>query len=241
MSKVENYTQEAINIANDNGHGYSQYNRWGNPDYDCSSLVITVIQNSGIPVKNNGSTYTGNMYSAFLKSGFKDVTSTVNLTTGQGLQRGDVLLNVVNHVEIYIGGGKNVGARGSETNTIHGIGGDQTGQEIRVGNYYNYPWNYVLRYENSNNTTVTQNVNDYAEYGTFTATENIYFRNEPNLNGKTQGMYYKGESVKYDRVRIDVNGFVWISWISATTGIRRWMPIKVRKNGKTTEVWGNVK
>ena len=84
-------------------------------------------------------------------------------------------------------------------------------------------------------------VSEYTEYGTFTATENIYFRNEPNLNGKTQGMYYVGESVNYDRVRIDVNGFVWISWISASTGIRRWMPIKVRKNGKTTEVWGNVK
>ncbi|HEM3469068.1 TPA: SH3 domain-containing protein [Streptococcus suis] len=63
----------------------------------------------------------------------------------------------------------------------------------------------------------------------------------PNLNGHTQGMYYKGESVTYDRVRVDYNGFVWISWISASTGIRRWMPIKIRKNGQTTEVWGNVK
>ena len=87
----------------------------------------------------------------------------------------------------------------------------------------------------------TAKVKEYTEYGTFTATENIYFRNEPNLNGRTQGMYYKGESVKYDRVRIDVNGFVWISWVSASTGIRRWMPIKVRKNGKTTEVWGTIK
>ncbi|HFI0648238.1 TPA: N-acetylmuramoyl-L-alanine amidase [Streptococcus suis] len=82
---------------------------------------------------------------------------------------------------------------------------------------------------------------EYAEAGVFTATEDIYFRNEPNLNGRTQGMYYKGESVTYDRVRVDYNGFVWISWISASTGIRRWMPIKVRKNGQTTEVWGDVK
>ena len=242
MSKVENYTQKAIDIANDNKHGYSQYNRWGNPDYDCSSLVITVVQNSGIPVKTNGSTYTGNMYNAFIKSGFKDVTYTVNLTTGQGLKRGDILLNIVNHTEIYIGNGQNVGARGSETNTIHGVGGDQTGQEIRVGNYYNYPWNYVLRYEETGSqTTNNSNGIEYTEYGTFTATEDIYFRNEPNLSGNTQGMYYKGESVKYDRVRVENNGFVWISWISASTGIRRWMPIKVRKNGKTTEVWGTVK
>ena len=200
MSKVENYTQHAINIANDNKHGYSQYKRWGNPDYDCSSLIITVVQISGIPVKTNGATYTGNMYHAFIKSGFEDVTHTVNLTTGQGLQRGDILLNIVNHTEIYIGGGKNVGARGSETNTIHGVGGDQTGQEIRVGNYYDYPWNYVLRYkETAPQTTIISNgsaLTDIArdvlkgKYGNGnTRKENIYntVQNEVNaiLNKST--------------------------------------------------------
>lgn len=40
-------------------------------------------------------------------------------------------------------------------------------------------------------TSTTVSVKEYAESGTFTATENIYFRNEPNLNGRTQGMYYK--------------------------------------------------
>ena len=90
--------------------------------------------------------------------------------------------------------------------------------------------------------TAVASVKEYTEYGTFTATENIYFRNEPNLNGKTQGMYYKGESVKYDRVRIDVNGFVWISWISASTGIRRWMPTGETKNGKRSgSAWGTFK
>ena len=88
----------------------------------------------------------------------------------------------------------------------------------------------------------TATVREYAENGTFTATENIYFRNEPNLNGRTQGMYCKGESVKYDRVRIDVNGFVWISWISASTGIRRWMPTGETRNGKRYgKAWGAFK
>ena len=90
--------------------------------------------------------------------------------------------------------------------------------------------------------TVTATVKEYTEYGTFTATENIYFRNEPNLNGRTQGMYYKGESVKYDRVRIDVNGYVWISWVSASTGIRRWMPTGETRNGKRYGgAWGTFK
>ena len=90
--------------------------------------------------------------------------------------------------------------------------------------------------------TTTATVKEYTEYGTFTATENIYFRNEPNLNGKTQGMYYKGESVRYDRVRIDVNGFIWISWISASTGIRRWMPTGEARNGKRSgSAWGTFR
>ena len=195
MSKVENYTQQAINIANDNKHGYSQYNRWGNPDYDCSSLVITVIQDSGIPVKTNGATYTGNMYNAFIKSGFENVTYNTNLTTGQGLKRGDILLNVVNHTEIYIGGGQIVGARASETGTIHGVGGDQTGQEIGVSNYYDYPWNYVLRYKESypqsvDNVSTGNAINDFArdvlkgKYGNGNARkENIYktVQNEVNV------------------------------------------------------------
>ena len=192
MSKVEIYTQQAIDIANDNRRGYSQYNRWGNPDYDCSSLVITVVQNAGIPVKTNGATYTGNMYHVFLKSGFEDVTPTVNLTTGQGLKRGDVLLNIVNHTEIYIGSGKNVGARSSETGTIHGKGGDQTGQEIGVSNYYDYPWNYVLRYKETypqsvnNSSAITNFARDVlkGEYGNGDARkENIYraVQNEVNV------------------------------------------------------------
>lgn len=154
MSKIEQYTQQAINIANNNKHGYSQYNRWGNPDYDCSSLVITVVQNAGIPVKTKGATYTGNMYRPFLNSGFKDITSSINLRTGAGLKRGDILLTPGSHVEIYIGNGRNVGARISERGTIHGKGGDQTGQEIRTHSYYNKPWKHILRYPESSSQQV---------------------------------------------------------------------------------------
>jgi len=91
-------------------------------------------------------------------------------------------------------------------------------------------------------TSNNVSVKEYAENGTFTATEDIYFRNEPNLSGKTQGMYYKGESVVYDRVRIDVKGFVWISWISASKGVRRWLPTGETVNGKRSgKPWGTFK
>lgn len=139
---IEKYTQAAVMIADDNSHGYSQANRWG-PDYDCSSLVITVVQYAGVPVKDRGATYTGNMRKVFLASGFTDVTRQCNLGNGNGMQYGDILLNDVNHAAIYLGEGRIVHARSSEGNSLQG---DQSGNEIRTQQYYNYPWNIVMRY-----------------------------------------------------------------------------------------------
>ena len=143
MTKVEKYVQEAIEIANDNSHGYSQTNRNGCPDYDCSSLVCAVVDNAGIPVKSKGASYTENMYEAFIMCGFRDVSKTVNLDTGAGLVRGDILLNCECHTCIYIGDGKVVNAR-TDTDCMCG---DSHGDEIRIQSYWNFnPWNYVLRY-----------------------------------------------------------------------------------------------
>ena len=162
MSKIENYVQNAINIANDNSHGYSQINRWGK-DYDCSSLVITVVENAGIPVKSKGgATYTGNMLSAFKRCGFTDVTNRVNLATGAGLIRGDILLNRTHHTEIYIGNCRNVGAHNSETGGVTGQTGDQTGKEICTNAYYNYPWTNVLRYTGEATTAGKKDVDTIA-------------------------------------------------------------------------------
>lgn len=139
--------------AKDPSHGYDQAYRWGERgDYDCSSAVITAWQQAGVPVKTVGATYTGNMLQAFKQCGFDDVTGKVNRTTGEGMKRGDVLLNVVHHVAMYCGNGKEVEAsineRGGATG---GAPGDQTGKEFWIRSYRNYPWNYVLRY-NSKDT-----------------------------------------------------------------------------------------
>lgn len=131
-----------LETAADNRHGYSQANRWG-PDYDCSSFVITAWEQAGVPVKTAGATYTGNMYAVFTSSGFADVTGSVDLATGTGMQYGDVLLNHQRHTATYIGNGQLVHARSSEGNSIQG---DQSGNEIRVQPYYNGPWDCVLRY-----------------------------------------------------------------------------------------------
>lgn len=145
MSVIDAAVSWAIDVANDNSHGYSQADRWGK-DYDCSSLVISAYEQAGVPVRQKGATYTGNMRQAFLACGFVDATYEVGLSSGYGLQPGDVLLNYAAHTCLYIGNGKVVNARTDEGNPQSG---DQSGNEIRIQNYWNFPWNCVLRYKGS--------------------------------------------------------------------------------------------
>lgn len=149
MSIIEKAIAQMETWAQDNSHGYDQANRWG-PDYDCSSAVIQAWQNAGVPVKSKGATYTGNMYSVFKSCGFEDVTASVDISAGTGLQRGDVLLNHVNHTAMYCGNGQIVQASINEFGkTTGGQIGDQTGREFYIRSYYNYPWDVVLRYNGS--------------------------------------------------------------------------------------------
>ena len=132
--------------AADDSHGYDQADRWG-PDYDCSSAVIAAWEMAGVPVKSNGATYTGNMRGVFLRCGFEDVTDGIDLATGTGLQRGDVLLNSRHHTAMYCGKGMEVEASINENGGVTGgQSGDQTGREFLVRPYRNYPWDCVLRY-----------------------------------------------------------------------------------------------
>lgn len=142
----------ALDVANNGSHGYDQAHRWG-PDYDCSSFVIEAWEKAGIFVKTNGASYTGDMYFAFLRCGFEDVTNAVNIYTGGGMQKGDVLLNKASHTELYIGDGRCVKASINERGGVTGgQPGDQTGREIYIGRYYNFPWDCVLRFKGAETT-----------------------------------------------------------------------------------------
>lgn len=146
MSKTSEACALAEKWAADPIHGYDQTNRWG-PDYDCSSFVTAVWDAVGVPTKKAGASYTGNMRGAFLRSGFEDVTEQVNLRTGKGLKGGDVLLNYRHHAAMMVSPTRLAQASINEKGTATGgKTGDQTGREVYVGGYYNYPWDCVLRY-----------------------------------------------------------------------------------------------
>lgn len=149
MRKAEAATQWMERHAQDNRCGYDQVYRWGERgDYDCSAAVITAWQSEDVPVKTKGATYTGNMLPVFLKCGFRDVTKSVNLRTGEGLIRGDVLLRNGHHTAMYCGKGKEVEASINEKGrATGGRPGDQTGREFLIRSYRNYPWSNVLRYD----------------------------------------------------------------------------------------------
>lgn len=76
----------------------------------------------------------------------------------------------------------------------------------------------------------------YTEHGTCKVVANILnVRNKPSTSGKVVAKYYKNETVKYDLVVL-TEKYVWISWIGASSGTRRYMAVK----DKTTNVrWGN--
>ena len=70
---------------------------------------------------------------------------------------------------------------------------------------------------------------------TITTPSGIRFRNKPSVNnGTVQGTYSCGESVNYDSVTV-AEGYTWISWVSSSKGVRRYMPIINHSSG---EVWG---
>lgn len=134
------YLQWAIDIANDDSHGYSQCSRNG-PDYDCSSLVYYSLINSGYTQAQLGSspfaTYT--MDSILISNGFEKYA----YNEGE-IQEGDILWRV-GHTGIYAGNGQVVEALGSgEGNGLCGATGDQSGNEILVNSNYGN-WSYYYR------------------------------------------------------------------------------------------------
>ena len=133
------YIQWAVDIANDDSHGYSQANRVGNPDYDCSSLVYYSLINAGYSTDQLG-TYpftTASMPTILPQAGFER-----HGFVQSELQEGDILWRA-GHTAMYIGNDQIVHASGYKN---HPEAGDQSGQEILVqGIAGSGPWTAYYR------------------------------------------------------------------------------------------------
>ena len=152
---IHDAVEFAVNIANDNNHGYSQrirslYEIDDPKSFDCSSLACTAYYYAFL--KNGLTTqarylkehcsYTGNMLN-MCNCGFEVVAR--NQTAHAQMQKGDLELNVTHHVAMAIDRNNIVHARSSEgtTNTI-----DDSGNEIRTQPWYLYShgWTHRLRF-----------------------------------------------------------------------------------------------
>lgn len=79
-------------------------------------------------------------------------------------------------------------------------------------------------------------MDSYVERGkcTICVGEGVFFYDKPSIS-KVTGSYEYNESVTYDYVVI-TNKYVYVSWKSASTGARRYMPVYDKLN---KERWGN--
>lgn len=145
----------AVNIANDNNHGYSQrirslYEIDDPKSFDCSSLACTAYYYAFL---KNGLTaqarylkehcsYTGNMLN-MCNCGFEIVAR--NQTAHSQMQKGDLELNTTYHVAMAIDKDNIVHARSSEGTTDTK---DNSGNEIRTQPWYLYShgWTHRLRF-----------------------------------------------------------------------------------------------
>ena len=124
------YIKWAIDIANDNSHGYSQCNGRSGPDYDCSSLVWhSLVYGGGFSKDVLGSTpfSTRNMAEKLKAAGFEEYTYTGH----SDLQPGDILWKY-GHTGMYVGDDQVVQALPRNGVICYDETGDQNGNEISV-------------------------------------------------------------------------------------------------------------
>lgn len=153
-SRVQKAIDIAVNIANNDYYGYNMYNtRYGNPNFDCSSLISYSFNAAGF--SNGKWLNTSTMKNSFLKAGFTWIPASKlggSALNASYLKPGDIMLSVTHgHTELYIGNNRRCGAHWD----YDGKNGDGDGREINVQAFCNYFYRNnkkvyyegVLRYE----------------------------------------------------------------------------------------------
>lgn len=125
-----------INLCEDDSHGYSQSNRTGRPDYDCSSSVhYSYVRGGGFSDNVVPSTTEAWPNSTLISYGI--LWEKIKIDSNYTPCPGDVLYRA-GHVEMYIGsysgklGNFDSAKAGFHTNRGHPEEGDQTGTEADI-------------------------------------------------------------------------------------------------------------
>lgn len=241
MPDIQTFVNRMIYWCATASLGYDQNHRWDIRDggaADCSSLVIFAAREAGF---NTGdASYTGNMREAFTKNGW-----TV-LPPNTPKQAGDILLNDVHHVAVYLGNNKIAQASIDERGRASGgREGDQS-NETNIRNYYDYPWNCVLRYNGinttpapSDTTRIHVDVDGYFGHQLAKALQTIQ---GTNPDGIISGQYRNKWTTPISAVQFGTGGSDLIASMSAELGTTNdpryigptWVGrILVRYNGTT--------
>lgn len=196
------------------GYTLNTSRRWGPYDYDCGTFVTTAYRKAGLSL--SGFVVVGNsMVNIYKANGFKWITS-YNLNSYSNLKKGDVLVDKDQHTEMYIGGGKLVGAHWD----WDGVSGDSSGREVSVQNYYNNSghihWDGVLRYVGTTKPDITVAKLDHTWYDsddTITATMSA-----KNEKSRTMTIYSKSTGKKVYSTSIGSSGKVTLSASKLSSG-----------------------
>ena len=132
----------AINICNDDRHGYGTQGNIDGPDYACTTLIAGAYTYAGVPFTTD---YTCADWDKVLPK-FNFYRVDFNADTDYELERGDIVWNG-HHVELYIGNGQLASAN---SNRGYPQEGDQTTTEVHVHDYYssaNGRWICAFRLE----------------------------------------------------------------------------------------------
>ncbi len=216
-SRVEAAIKWAVNIANDNSHGYSQAKRNG-PDYDCSSLVSTAFKMGGFPV--SGSLNTSSMSTPFMNAGFKRYKK-----GAVTIRRGDILLKPGSHVELYLGDSTCVGAHSN----YDGKTGDSSGKEIAVRNVSkcsfcrNKGYTYVLRYEGGSSSTTTPSTPSTSTPAPATPKYKFsYNANGGKMAETVEFTLEKGDEVQVANPSCSRSGYTCVGWTAKRNTDSKW-------------------
>lgn len=127
MGDINKFCERMRYWCQDANLGYDQSNRQDfNPaagEADCSSLVIHALSESGFDT--GYASYTGNLSINLCDRGWQRIAPNGNP------QKGDILLNDLNHVAVWLGDCLAQASIDENGNITGGQAGDQTGNETK--------------------------------------------------------------------------------------------------------------